>query len=365
MAQLYRRKGGDMLVNTQTAANQSATRLAVLQDGGYVVVWTDDSLIGGDSSDSAIKAQRFDADGNKVGGEFLVNTTTTATQTAAAVATLASGRFVVTWTDPAPPAATPQRPRSGASCSRRTGRRSEASSWSTPQTAGSPGQLGGRRARRRRLRRQLDRFERRRRRCQRLRDQGAAVRLVGRQGRRRDPGQHRHRRAARAARASIGLAWRRFRRVWTGDRRADGLVGRGSIRLQLFDSAGAKVGGEQVVNAAPTAISARANIAALARGFVVTWAQQDNFDFAGSLPRSTSGPRCSSRPAPRSAASSSSTASIAGSQTAPDVHALPGGGFIVTWQGPGEGTSALNVYGQIFDSAGARQGAAVRPQQRH
>src|SRR5687768_9054802 len=99
MAILYRRKGGDMLVNTTTAFTQTSANVAVLQDGGYVVVWTDTSQIGGDPSSSGVKAQRFDSAGGKVGGEFLVNTTTSAAQGAATVATLPSGRFVVTWTD--------------------------------------------------------------------------------------------------------------------------------------------------------------------------------------------------------------------------------------------------------------------------
>ena len=99
MVQLYRRKGADMLVNTQTANNQNTAYVAVLQDGGYVVTWIDNSLIGGDSSSSAIKGQRFDSAGNKVGGEFLVNTMTAAAQNSPAITTLASGRFIVTWTD--------------------------------------------------------------------------------------------------------------------------------------------------------------------------------------------------------------------------------------------------------------------------
>src|SRR5687768_10157395 len=99
MVQLYRRKGDDRLVNTQTVSSQRDAQIAVLPDGGYVVVWTDNGIATGDGDDSSIKAQRFDASGEKVGGEFIVNTATHDNQTFPFVATLTSGRFAVTWTD--------------------------------------------------------------------------------------------------------------------------------------------------------------------------------------------------------------------------------------------------------------------------
>ena len=47
-----------------------------------------------------------------------------------------------------------------------------------------------------------------------------------------------------------------------------------------------------------------------------------------------------------------------GTQSAADVAALPGGGFIVTWQGPLPGGADFEVYAQVFDSAGGRVGSA-------
>jgi FG-GAP-like repeat len=49
---------------TDGGADQFDGQIAALQDGGYVVVWTDNS-----QSPGAIVAQRYDAAGNKVGGE--------------------------------------------------------------------------------------------------------------------------------------------------------------------------------------------------------------------------------------------------------------------------------------------------------
>ena len=62
--------GGEILVNTTTSGDQLAPDMAQLGWGGFVVVWQDLSGEGGDPNQS-IKAQLFDADGNKTGSEFL------------------------------------------------------------------------------------------------------------------------------------------------------------------------------------------------------------------------------------------------------------------------------------------------------
>ena len=99
MVQSYIRTSAEILVNTRTTDYQSSPYLGVLANGGFVAVWTDNSGLGGDSSFSSIKAQRFDAAGNKLGAEFLVNSTTANYQLGARVAVLESGHIVVTWTD--------------------------------------------------------------------------------------------------------------------------------------------------------------------------------------------------------------------------------------------------------------------------
>src|SRR5205085_5896113 len=129
-----------------------------LAGGGFVVGWTDASGVGGDNSGSGIKAQLFDASGTKVGGEFLVNTEISGSQSSAHLIALGTG-FAVAW--------------------------------------------------------------------------------------------------AGAVTSSGGLTT-------------------GSVRLQLFDAAGAKVGTEQVVNASNDGNFTTANISVLGSGFIVTWAQQDS-----------------------------------------------------------------------------------------
>ena len=88
--------GSEFLVNTATLSAQDQPTIASLSSGGFVVSWQDFSGEGGDS-DGAIKAQVFDASGGKVGSEFLVNTETSAWQINPAIASLASGGFVISW----------------------------------------------------------------------------------------------------------------------------------------------------------------------------------------------------------------------------------------------------------------------------
>ncbi len=91
--------GGEFLVNTTTQGTQDGVALTALSNGGFVATWQDASGLGGDASGLSIKAQVFDAGGHKVGGEFLVNTITPTDQSLVSVASLKSGGFVVTWND--------------------------------------------------------------------------------------------------------------------------------------------------------------------------------------------------------------------------------------------------------------------------
>lgn len=88
--------GGEFLVNTSGVGNQTAQSVTTLPGGGFVITWqTSDTTQ--DGSGSAIKAQIFDANGVKVGSEFLVETNTTANQTAPSIASLSDGSFIIGW----------------------------------------------------------------------------------------------------------------------------------------------------------------------------------------------------------------------------------------------------------------------------
>jgi hypothetical protein len=87
--------GGEFLINTYTAADQIDPRVAMDAAGNFVVVW---SSFGQDGSGYGVYAQRFNAAGQKVGSEFRVNQRTLHWQYQPDVSMDARGNFVVTWT---------------------------------------------------------------------------------------------------------------------------------------------------------------------------------------------------------------------------------------------------------------------------
>ncbi len=86
--------GGEFLVNTTTANSQYAASMAMDTNGDYVVAWVSGLQ---DGSGTGIYAQRYDAAGVPQGGEFRVNTTTADNQSNPAVGMDADGDFVITW----------------------------------------------------------------------------------------------------------------------------------------------------------------------------------------------------------------------------------------------------------------------------
>jgi Ca2+-binding RTX toxin-like protein len=84
---------GQVHVSTATLPQQMLSDVTVLGDGGFVVTWMSDQ--GGNEYD--IYGQRFDAQGNLAGGEFLVNSTTAGSQAEPAISALSGGGFVVVW----------------------------------------------------------------------------------------------------------------------------------------------------------------------------------------------------------------------------------------------------------------------------
>lgn len=90
---------GEFLVNTTTSSSQVLPSITVLATGSFVVTWVDTSGLGVDASGAGVRGQVFEASGKKLGSEFLVNTTTFGNQSEPAVAALPDGRFVVAWTD--------------------------------------------------------------------------------------------------------------------------------------------------------------------------------------------------------------------------------------------------------------------------
>ena len=84
----------EIRVNTYTTDDQDDPRIAALPDGGYLVVW---ESFGPTGVDNSVYLQRYDADGNAVGGNVLVNTSNTISQSNPRVEILRDGEWVVTW----------------------------------------------------------------------------------------------------------------------------------------------------------------------------------------------------------------------------------------------------------------------------
>jgi hypothetical protein len=86
--------GNEFLVNTYTTNNQTLPDVAVAPNGNFVITW---SSTGQDGSEEGVYAQRYNSAGVAQGAEFRVNTYTTYSQTDSAIAMDSSGNFTIVW----------------------------------------------------------------------------------------------------------------------------------------------------------------------------------------------------------------------------------------------------------------------------
>lgn len=89
----------EVRVHDYTEGRQSATHSRVLPGGGYVTVW---SGSGPEDIGYGVYLQRYDAAGARVGGPVLVNSTTLYSQRNPQIAILESGGYAVVWDDTIP-----------------------------------------------------------------------------------------------------------------------------------------------------------------------------------------------------------------------------------------------------------------------
>lgn len=85
---------GETLVNSYVDGTQSGPRIAILDDGGWVVTWMSD---GQDGSSVGVYQQAFSAAGQPLGPESQVNFTTDNMQCEQQIAVLQGGGWVVVW----------------------------------------------------------------------------------------------------------------------------------------------------------------------------------------------------------------------------------------------------------------------------
>lgn len=103
----------DTLVNSNTADGQISPKVAALADGRYMIVWVGavtqpvvsvDGTFAPAYANAGIRAQIFNADGTRSGGEIVINTTTAGAQLRPVVAQLSDGNVLISWHDGVGPA---------------------------------------------------------------------------------------------------------------------------------------------------------------------------------------------------------------------------------------------------------------------
>jgi len=85
--------GTETMVNTTTGGDQREASATGLDDGGFVVVWSDGNGRG-------IFAQRYDAQGVAVGGEYVVSPESSGVESHPEIVTLSDGTLLASWTAP-------------------------------------------------------------------------------------------------------------------------------------------------------------------------------------------------------------------------------------------------------------------------
>ena len=86
--------GADVRINSTISNEQRDPSIAALDDGGFVIVWQSKDQ---DGDNWGVYGQRYDSAGNPVEFEFPINTETSDEQRDPSVSALADGGFFVTW----------------------------------------------------------------------------------------------------------------------------------------------------------------------------------------------------------------------------------------------------------------------------
>jgi Ca2+-binding RTX toxin-like protein len=95
-----RKWGGESRVNISTPGNQLNNVVTALADGGFAVAWVDPDPAGGDGDGASAKMRIYNADGSARTGEILVNTSTAGNQSPSDLAQAPDGSIWVVFDDP-------------------------------------------------------------------------------------------------------------------------------------------------------------------------------------------------------------------------------------------------------------------------
>jgi hypothetical protein len=277
--------GSEFRVNTWTTNDQSYPSITLLSNGGFVVAWNGE----GQGDNSGVYGQRFDSNGNKVGSEFQVNTWTTDWQWDPSITSLSNGGFVVVW-------------------------QSGCDSGCTGQDGSLWGLYG-----------------------QRFDSNGNKVGSEFRVNTWTTYSQE-HPSITSLPNGGFVVVWQ-----------SDGQDGSGyGVYGQRFDSYGNKVGSEFQVNTWTTGWQSDPSITSLSNGgFVVVW---DSLEQDGSY-YGVYGQRFDSNGGKVGSEFQANTWTT-DYQELPSITSLSNGGFVVVWHSNGQDGSNYGVYGQRFDSNG-------------
>ncbi|MBC7855567.1 MAG: hypothetical protein IAF94_19225 [Pirellulaceae bacterium] len=94
--------GNEFLVNAASTDKQTDTSIAMAPDGRFVVTWTHENILKSGKTANGMQgdvyAQRFAANGTKLGSQFLVHAKSSLPEGQSTVAVDASGNFAIGWT---------------------------------------------------------------------------------------------------------------------------------------------------------------------------------------------------------------------------------------------------------------------------
>ncbi len=295
--------GFEFVVNSTVVGDQTTPAISALADGGFVATWVDNSLSGGDASFSGIRAQVFTSEGLKSGLEFLVNTATALTQNEPAVTTLSDGRFVISWTD----------------FSETSGDNSDAAILA--QVFNADGSKSG------------GEFQ-----------VNTAITVN------------------QLDSSLTALQGGGFVITWTDQSQTGGDTTASAVRAQVFNSTGNQVGGEILVNTATASSQSDPAVTALAGGgFVVAWA--DNSNAAGDNSSTAIRAQRFDATGAKAGAEFVVPTTIDFSQSQPAITTLADGRFVVSWTDAsltGGDTSVSSIRAQVFNDDGSKSGDEFR-----